>query len=331
MATPRGEAVSFSGRGIAISLVSSVLFASMYYATPRLSPLPAEAVWAIRNLITIPFVLLVILVLRQGPYASELLSRMRRRPALIPVVVICGFIVSTQLWLFGWAPLHGRGMQVALGYFLLPLVLVVIGRFAYRDRMTWWQWLACGIAAVGVAFEVVRVGGISWETLVVALGYPVYFVLRRAIASEHLGSMLWEFVSMSPFAAFFLLAELSGGSAFQQNPSLGWFAPVFAVWSAAALLFYLIASRLLPMSLFGLLGYVEPSLLVVASLLNGERIAAPEMPIYLAVWTAVLVLVVGGTLALLRARRSGRGDAGAGSGSSPGREGPDPADPARPG
>ncbi len=279
----------------------------MYYATPRLSPLPADTIWAVRNLITVPFVLLVIFATRQQMHATGLLYRMRRRPALIPVVVLCGFIVSTQLWLFGWAPLHGRGMQVALGYFLLPLVLVVVGRFLYRDRMVWWQWLACGIAAVGAGFEIVRVGGISWETLVVALGYPLYFVLRRAISSEHIGSMLWEFVAMSPIAVYFLIVELTSGSAFEQNSSLVWFAPLFAVWSAVALLCYLIASRLLAMSLFGLLSYVEPSLLVVASMLNGERISSAEMPIYLAVWSAVLVLIAGGVSVLMRSRRRGSG------------------------
>jgi chloramphenicol-sensitive protein RarD len=68
---------------------------------------------------------------------------------------------------------------------------------------------------------------------------------------------------------------------------------------------YLAASRLLTMSLFGLLSYLEPALLMVASMLNGERIGSDELVIYSAIWLAVLVLVAGGVALLLRDRRSG--------------------------
>src|SRR5690606_1491384 len=131
----------------------------------------------------------------------------RRNPLLLGILA-CGALIAAQLWVFSWAPLHGRGMQVALGYFLVPLVLVVLGRFLYKDRLAWWQWLAAGIAALGVGFELIRVGGVSWETLLVALGYPVYFVLRRALGIAHLGGMFWEFAALAPVAAVLLVLEV---------------------------------------------------------------------------------------------------------------------------
>ena len=209
-------------------------------------------------------------------------------------------LLSAQLWLFGWAPLHGRGLQVALGYFLMPLLLVIVGRLLYRDRMTWWQWLAAGIAAVGVVYEIVRVGSISWETLLVALGYPAYFVLRRTIGIAHLGGMWWELATVAPLAVIALTFEGLHGSAFAENPALWWVAPLFGLVAGVAVLLYILASRLLTMSLFGLLSYVEPALLVVASLLIGERIAADEWVTYGAIWSAVLVLVAGGAVSLRR-------------------------------
>ncbi|QZY53110.1 EamA family transporter RarD [Leucobacter tenebrionis] len=293
------------GRGIAVSVASSVLFGGIYFVTPWLAPASAESIWGLRDLITIPVIALALVVIRQGRLITEIGSRIRRNPLLLLGILACGALVAAQLWVFSWAPLHGRGMQVALGYFLLPLVLVVVGRLLYKDRLAWWQWLAAGIAALGVGFELIRVGGISWETLLVALGYPVYFVLRRALGTAHLGGMFWEFVVLAPVAAVLLVLEVVDGGALAANPALWWAAPLFAVASGVALMFYIAASRLLTLSIFGLLSYLEPALLMVASMLNGERIAAGEVVIYGAIWVAVLVLVAGG-IAQLRPRRGPR-------------------------
>lgn len=289
-------------RGTLASVGSSVAFGAIYFVTPLLAPAAAESIWALRNLITLPIIALALIMVRQWHLVVEIGQRIKRRPALIIGIVVCGLLIAAQLWVFSWAPMHGRGLQVALGYFLLPLLLVVVGRYLYRDRMTWWQWTAAGIAGVGVAFEVVRAGGISWETLLVSVGYTIYFVLRRALGTGHLGGMFWEFLVLVPVAIVCLGFEFTRGSALSANPDLVWIAPVYAICSGAALVLYILASRLLSMSLFGLLSYLEPALLVVAAILIGERIASDEWFTYGAIWTAVLVIIVGGSVVAFRRR-----------------------------
>lgn len=290
-------------RGVLVSVASSVLFAGVYFITPQLAPASAESLWGIRNLCTIPIVIVVLLSARQWRLGTEIGSRIRRRPFLLLPLLLTASILASQLWLFTWAPLHGRGMQVALGYFLLPLVLIVVGRILYRDRLTWWQWAAAGIAAIGVVFEIVRVGGVSIETLYVALAYPVYFVVRRSIGTAHLGGMLWELVLLSPIALFLVIHEISATPTMAANPMLWWLAPLFALVTGFALIFYLSASKMLSLSIFGLLSYLEPALLMVASLLNGEQIHADELMMYGAIWCAVLVILTGGIVQLVRNRR----------------------------
>ena len=293
------------GRGVVVSVGASTLFAALYFATPFLAPASAELVWAFRGLIAIPVITAALLVFRQWRLVGEVVRRVRKQPWLLLGVLICGVLIAAQLWVFSWAPLNGRGLQVALGYFLLPLILVIIGRFLYKDRLLWWQWLAAGIAAVGVGFEIVRVGSLSWETLLVALGYPVYFVLRRTIGTNHGGGMFWEFVLLAPLGAVFVVLDVViDGHLIEVNPAFVWFAPLFGLWSGIASVCYILAARLLSISIFGLLSYLEPALLVVASLLIGERILAAEWPMYIAVWAAVAVLVTGGTIQLIRARRT---------------------------
>lgn len=287
-----------SVRGVLVSVGSSVSFGLIYFLTPLLAPMSGEEVWAIRTVVSLPLIAGVLVAMRSWSLVLDIARRMRRGPLLILGQILAGLLLTAQVWVFSWAPLNGRALQVALGYFLLPIVLVIIGRILYRDRMAWWQWLAAGIAAVGVVYEIVRIGGISWETLLVALGYPAYFVLRRSMKTGHLGGMWWEMAVMFPVAAAIAVGAVADGSSFAANPALWWAAPGISFFAAFALLLYVLASRLLSMSVFGLLSYVEPALLVVASLLMGERIAAGEWFTYGAIWAAVLVLVAGGLVAM---------------------------------
>lgn len=299
---PGGLGLPAEARGVVVSVGSSLSFGLIYFLTPLLHPMSGEAVWALRALVTLPFVALVLVASREWRRVVEIGYRIRRRPVLLLGILASAALLSLQLWVFSWAPLNGRAMQVALGYFLLPLALVLVGRLIYKDRMAWWQWAAAGVAAVGVLYELLRVGGVSWETLLVCLGYPVYFVLRRSMGTGHLGGMWWEFACMLPFAIVVTVREFADGTVLATNPSLWWSAPAISLFAAFALLLYLVASRLLSMSLFGLLSYVEPALLVVASLLMGERIAPGEWFTYGAIWAAVLMLVVGGAVELRRRR-----------------------------
>jgi chloramphenicol-sensitive protein RarD len=297
---PGGPGLSAGAKGVIVSIASSVSFGLVYFLTPLLYPMSGEAVWAMRALFSVPLIAFALVASRDWRLVTDIGRRLRRKPLLLFPMLLSAVLVSAQIWLFAWAPLNGRSMQVALGYFLLPLMLVLLGRLLYKDRMVWWQWAAAGTALIGVVYEIFRVGGLSWETVAVALGYPGYFVLRRAMGTGHLGGMWWDFALFSPIAIAVLVWSFADGTWLQQNPSLWWAAPGVSLFAAFALVLYLVASRLLSMSLFGLLSYVEPAMLLVASLLLGERIASEEFFTYGAIWAAVLILVLGGAFELRR-------------------------------
>src|SRR3546814_18391194 len=79
-----------------------------------------------------------------------------------------------QLWLFAWAPLNQKGLDVSMGYFLLPMVMVLLGRLFYGERLSRVQTMAVLVAAVGVSHELWRSGSFSWATALVIFGYPPY-------------------------------------------------------------------------------------------------------------------------------------------------------------
>lgn len=194
-----------------------------------------------------------------------------------------------------WGPLQGRGLQVSLGYFLLPLVMVLVGWIVLKERLSKWQITAVFFASIGVIHEIWRIGSMAWETWLVALGYTAYFWLRKHIQTNHIGGFFWDLIFALPVVLYFITTTPL--SFFTQSTfyliMLG-----FGALSALGLGSYILASRYLSFSLFGLLSYLEPVLLAFASLLLGESIQKDEWWTYIPIWFAVMILALEGILHL---------------------------------
>src|SRR5690606_1583480 len=143
----------------------------------------------------------------------------------------------------------------SLGYFLLPLTMLLTGRLVYGERLTRLQNLAALFAAVGVLNELVQLGSLSWETLLVAFGYPGYFVLRRKMAAANLGGLWFDMALLLPAGLWFVAAGPVSFESLTDHRALLGLIPLLGILSSTALVFYMLASQNLPLSLFGLLGY----------------------------------------------------------------------------
>lgn len=290
-------------KGIALSVSASALFAVMYYYTSLLSPLTGVEIFGWRMLLTMPCMTVFMLVTREWKLVTQLLGRLLATPWLLLAAIASSALMGAQLWLFMWAPLNGYSLDVSLGYFLLPLSMVLTGRIVYRERLSYLQKIAVFLATLGVFNELYQVGGFSWATLLVVIGYPIYFILRKRIKTDNLGGLWLDMMLMLPVALWFVQSGEQGFNVFDQHPWLALLIPLLGVISASALVSYIIASRLLPFSLFGLLSYVEPVLLLGVALLLGESIKAGEWLTYIPIWLAVAVLVFEGFKHLMRQQR----------------------------
>jgi chloramphenicol-sensitive protein RarD len=277
-------------RGVAASVLASCLFAVMFYYVTLMKPLTGGEVFGWRMLFNAPCITLLLVLNREWVLVRDLLGRMRRQPALVAGVVACTCFVGTQLWLFLWAPLNGRALDVALGFLLLPLGLILVGRVVFGERLTPAQHAASLLAVAGVANEVVRVGSVSWVTGFVAIGYPIYFALRRKLGTNHQGGMWIEMHLIVPFAVLLILTGPNSLGTLADHPALLVLIPGLGLMSAVALTAYYLASHLLRFGLFGLMGYLEPVLLVTVALLLGERIAPGQWLTYIPISLALAVL-----------------------------------------
>jgi chloramphenicol-sensitive protein RarD len=293
-----------SSKGIALSVMASCLFGGLYYYSTLLTPLDGEDIFAWRMIFTVPFILLGVHLMGEGHRVRLIFQRLARDPVLGLVLIASSAFLGLQLWLFMWAPLHDKALEVSLGYFMLPLTMVLTGRLVYGERLSGWQKLGTAAASIGVAHEVLRVGGFPIEALTVALGYPIYFVLRKRFQTNHVGGLWFDLVLLLPVAGVIAWMGPMNAALLSEHSQLLWLVPLLGLISAAALMAYMASNRLLSFGLFGLLGYVEPVLLLLVALILGDLIQPDEYLTYIPIWLAVGCLVAEGVQHLIRRRPS---------------------------
>jgi chloramphenicol-sensitive protein RarD len=302
MSCPNDGRVLFVLKGVIASLLASALFAGLYYYSTLLTPLNGEEIFGWRLLFTAPGVTVLLLVAREWRQVRATFRRIGATPGLLLIYIANAAMLGAQMWVFMWAPLHGRAMEVTLGYFLMPLVLVIVGRVLYGDRISRWQKVAALCATVGVASEFLRIGALTWPTLLPALGYPAYFIMRRQFKTDRHGDSWLEMHLLIPVALWFVLTGPTKLAGIPDHPALFGLLPGLGLISATAFTSYFFAMRTLNFSLFGLLGYAEPVLMVVVAFLLGETLTQRELLTYIPIWIAVGVLVAEGAVRIVRRR-----------------------------
>jgi chloramphenicol-sensitive protein RarD len=281
-------------KGVVLSVMASVTFGVLYFYTKLLGGLDSQQTFGWRIIATLPFLSVFMWFSGDLVHVKTIFQRFVKQPTLFFLLIITSALTCFQLWLFLWGPMNGRGLQVSLGYFLLPLVLVLAGSIFYKEKLSKFQIIAVAFAVVGVGHELWRLGNIAWETISVALGYSLYFLIRKAIKTDNLGGFWWDMIICVPVAFYFTQTGVNALNQFIDAPVLLLVVSGLGVLSAIGLGSYILASRYLPMVLFGLLSYLEPVLLALASLALGESISEDEWFTYIPIWCAVGVLVLEG-------------------------------------
>lgn len=252
---------------------ANFLFGLGYYFAILLRPLSGESMFGYRIFVLAPFILLAIILFKQAGKFSELLQKIRQNPPLVLLIALLAFIQGFQLWLFLWAPNNGQAIEVSIGYLLLPIVAVALGKMVFKERFTTLKWLAIGFAALGVCSNIWLTGTFSWATLAAGVGYPIYITLRRYFQINNLATFFVELLFIMPFAAYFAM-QTNVDEMVAQNPFLFYFLALFGIVNGAAFILYIASSNMLPVNVLGMLGYVEPLVMLFISFAIGEVLEA---------------------------------------------------------
>jgi len=228
-----------------------------------------------------------------------------RRPALAGRLLLSALLISNNWLVYVWAVGHGHIVDTSLGYYINPLLNVVLGIVVLRERLNPVQWLAVALAAVAVAYITFEAGHLPWIALTLAVSFSLYGLVRKMISVAALPGLATETLLLAPIAtAYLLVCEASGtGALGHSGPLVSGLLVGSGLATALPLFLFAYAARLLPYSTVGVLQYIGPSLqLACGVLVFHERFDGARALGFILIWIALAIYATDGVLRARAAR-----------------------------
>lgn len=289
-------------KGIVCCITANFLFGLGYYFAILLRPLNGESMFGFRIVVLAPFILLAILLFNQTPKFKQLWQKIKQNPPLIFILFLLAANTGVQLWLFLWAPNNGQAIPVSIGYLLLPIVAVALGKCVFKENFTRLKWFSLFFAILGVGSNIILTGTFSWATLVAGVGYPLYITLRRYFDINNLATFFVELLLVMPFALYFI-SQTEMQPILTENAYIYYFLALFGLVNGAAFILYIASSNLLPVNVLGLLGYMEPLVMLVVSFMIGEVLDSKSYILMICLASSITLLTIDNFRKVKRGRK----------------------------
>ena len=287
--------------------LAGALYAALAYGTWGVLPIywktlagvPLVEVLAQRVLGTVVFTALLLATTRQLPELAAALRSRRERLALLA----SGLLIGINWGVFIWAVGAGRILETSLGYYLNPLVNVLLGMVFLREQLRRAQAISVTLAGAGVLVMLVSHGELPWISLALAVSFGLYGLLHKLTHVRPIAALAVETGALAPAAFAYLTFATApfGGSLVTGTKLQATLLALAGPVTALPLLWFASAARRLRLSTLGLFQYLAPTLaLLVAVFLYGESFTRAHALAFALIWSALALY----TFDALQASRS---------------------------
>ena len=273
-------------RGTLLGLAAYVIWGMFPLYWPLLEPGGALEILAHRVVWSLVFVAIVLVAARRG---LRDLPRDRRARGLL---AIASALIGVNWGIFIWAVNHHHVLESSLGYFINPLVSVALGVLVLDERLRRVQWIAVGIATMGVVVLAVDAGGFPWIALSLAFSFGTYGLVKKVVGVQPVEGLVVETAILVPLAVAYLVwLTVTGDSTFTSHGADHTLLLMSGgAVTAIPLLFFAAAVAAAPLSRLGVLFYINPMLqFVVGTFIKHEPLGAGRLVGFVVVWVALIV------------------------------------------
>lgn len=242
-------------------------------------------------------------------YGRGWLRETLRHPRAAWMLALSGIFIAFNWGLYIWAVNAGHVVETSLGYFINPLLNVVLGVALLGERLNRVQWVSVAIAAAGVLWLTFNYGSFPWIAIALACSFGMYGLIRKIVAVPPVRGLGVESLYLFlPGLAFLLWSESHGQGGFATAQSVGGWGMtatgllVFGgALTAIPLIAFADAVRRIPFSMVGLMQYIAPTLqLLCGVLVFGEPFGSERMIGFAVIWLALAIFAIEG---FVRSRR----------------------------
>lgn len=234
---------------------------------------------------------------------SFFLQRLRLPLRSVRILAVSSTLVVANWLIFVWAVTHDQVLATSLGYFIGPLVNVLLGFVFLKERLTSNQTIAVAIAAAGTLYLGWFLGTAPWISLALALSWGIYALIRKMLDVGPMVGMLWETLLLTPLATLYMVSGYRNGTLFfgGNDMRLNALLALAGLVTILPLIWFNVAARVLTLTTLGFYQYISPSLtFVMAVFFFDESFTRGHAVAFCCIWFALLMI---STESLARLRR----------------------------
>lgn len=280
-------------RGVLYGIAAYMLWGLLPIYWKALQSVPALEILANRMVWSLVFCLTLLALRREWRWLPAALSDLRT------VLIFTGaaLLLTVNWGVYIWAVNAGFIIETSLGYFINPLVNVLIGVIVLHEQLRVGQWVAVGLAAIGVLYLTIVYGSLPWIALTLAFSFGSYGLLKKKVRLGPLEGLSLETALLTVPALLYLIwLAMRGENAFGQGDmGLSGLLIGAGVVTAIPLLFFAAAAQRIPLSLIGILQYIAPSIqLLIGIFIYREPFNFTRLVGFAFIWAALVTYTVEG-------------------------------------
>ncbi|NCC76782.1 MAG: EamA family transporter RarD [Clostridia bacterium] len=245
--------------GVATAVVAYTLWGFLPVYWKVLGAVPALEVLSHRIIWSLVFVALIIGFGRQWGRIRPIISDHHQ----VRLIILAAIMIALNWGLFIWAVQSNRLLDSSLGYYINPLIAVLLGVIVFKEKLNPWQKLAIASAAIGVLILIVKAGRVPWLSFALALTFGIYGAIKKAVKATSLIGLALETAVLAPLALLFIISRQVTGQGALGGSSLTvtLFLLGAGVATAIPLILFAFSAKRIPLSTLGITQYIAPTLM----------------------------------------------------------------------
>ena len=277
-------------RGIIFAFGAYILWGILPLYWELIQGFGAFEILAFRIIFSMIFMVFIVLIGKNRQAFVRALKSLIGSPIKLIAIIVAGYVITINWGTFIWAVTNGHVLQSSLGYYINPIVSILLALIFLKERFNKFEWLAIILAFIGVLYMTIKIGEFPFVSLLLAFSFGIYSLIKKLVPIDAISSITIECIVTAP-AGFIYLWYIwqQQQMSFGINSSSLWLIFSGAV-TAVPLILFSAGARRIPLSLTGFIQYVGPTLMFILGIfVFKEAFDVDQLITFVFIWLGIIV------------------------------------------
>lgn len=291
-------------KGILFALGAHLLWGILPIYWRLIHGISAFEILAYRIVLAMIFMILMIFVLKKSQAFKQDINQLVAHPIQLVAIIIAGYVITINWGTFIWAVSNGHVLQTSLGYYINPLVSILLAFIFLKERFNKFETLAIVSAAIGVLYMTIKIGEFPIISLMLAFSFGIYGLLKKLVRVEAISGIAIECIVTAPAGLIYIIYLWQAHQS-SVGLNMSTFLLLFSgAVTAVPLILFSAGARRIPLSLTGFIQYVSPTIIFLLGIfVFKEKFDIHQFITFIFIWIGIALYSISQYIKMKRSPR----------------------------